>query len=201
MVRPRVDPWGLSPSLRPWEAWGSLISVVASDPWDHLGRRVRPVLAVYATTTVVVTVAVGTWCAWYGLTGSFGCRTIAARTRHLILDTILVVTNEYSTVPVLLLGCNVCLRWSVTPPYLQGMVLGTRFHGLVLSSPPPGFALRRGVKRYPEPTAHGSEACEPSHPCGSGISLFSNLRDLESDPQSLNRCGITIILLSWSIFG
>ena len=54
--------------------------------------------------------------------GSFGCQTIAARTRHLILDTILVVTNEYSTVPVLLLGCNgqpnpqVCLRWSVTPP-------------------------------------------------------------------------------------
>ena len=23
------------------------------------------------------------------------------------------------------------------------------------------------VKRYPEPMAHGPEACEPSHPCGS----------------------------------
>ena len=34
--------------------------------------------------------------------GSFGCRTIAARTRDLILDTILAVTNSYSTVPVLL---------------------------------------------------------------------------------------------------
>ena len=33
--------------------------------------------------------------------GSFGCRTIAARTRDLILDTILTVTNSYSTVPVL----------------------------------------------------------------------------------------------------
>ena len=39
------------------------------DPWDHLGRRVTPMLAVHATTTVVVTVAAGTRCAWYGLTG------------------------------------------------------------------------------------------------------------------------------------
>ena len=52
----------------------------------------------------------------------------------------------------------------MTPPPLQGMVLGTRCHAWVLSSPPPGFALRRGVKRYPEPMAHGPEACEPSHP-------------------------------------
>ena len=34
--------------------------------------------------------------------GSFGCRTIAARTWDLILDTILEITNSYSTVPVLL---------------------------------------------------------------------------------------------------
>ena len=42
--------------------------------------------------------------------GSFGCRTIAARTRDLILDTILAVTNSYSTVPVLLwdLGSLTC---------------------------------------------------------------------------------------------
>ena len=33
--------------------------------------------------------------------GSFGCRTIAARTRDLILDTILKVTGPYSTIPVL----------------------------------------------------------------------------------------------------
>ena len=37
--------------------------------WDHLGRRVVPMLAVYATATVVVTVAAGTQCAWYELTG------------------------------------------------------------------------------------------------------------------------------------
>ena len=30
------------------------------------------------------------------------------------------------------------------------------------------FQARVGaVKRYPEPMAHGPEACEPSHPCGS----------------------------------
>ena len=42
--------------------------MVAFDLWDHLGRRVAPMLALYATATVVVAVAVGTWCAWYGLT-------------------------------------------------------------------------------------------------------------------------------------
>ena len=43
--------------------------MVAIDPWDHLGRRVTPMLAVYATTTVMVIVAAATRCAWYGLTG------------------------------------------------------------------------------------------------------------------------------------
>ena len=43
--------------------------MVALDLWDHLGRRVSPMLAVYATATAVVTVAAGTRCAWYGLTG------------------------------------------------------------------------------------------------------------------------------------
>ena len=43
--------------------------MVAFDLWDHLGRCVAPMLAVYATATVVVTVAAGTRCAWYGLTG------------------------------------------------------------------------------------------------------------------------------------
>ena len=37
---------------------------------DHLPRRVTPILAVYATATVVVTVAAGTRCAWYGLPGT-----------------------------------------------------------------------------------------------------------------------------------
>ena len=43
--------------------------MVAFHLWDHLGRRVTPMLAVYATTTMVVTIAAGTQCAWYGLTG------------------------------------------------------------------------------------------------------------------------------------
>ena len=80
--------------------------MVAFDLWDHLGRRVTPMLAVYATATVVVTVAVRL--VW--VNGSFRCRTIAARTRDLILDTVLAVTNSYSTVPVLLwdLGSLTC---------------------------------------------------------------------------------------------
>ena len=45
--------------------------MVAFDPWDHRSRRVAPMLAVCATITVVVTVAAGTRCAWYGLTGPF----------------------------------------------------------------------------------------------------------------------------------
>ena len=43
--------------------------MVAFDLLDHLGRRVAPLLAVYATATEVVTVAAGIRCAWYGLTG------------------------------------------------------------------------------------------------------------------------------------
>ena len=42
--------------------------MVAFDLWDHLGRRVTPMLPVYATATVVVTVAAGTRSAWYELT-------------------------------------------------------------------------------------------------------------------------------------
>ena len=99
--------------------------MVAFDLWDHLGRRVTPMLAAYATATVVVTVAAGTRCAWYGLTGSFGCQTIAARTRDLILDTVLAATNSYSTVPVLLwdlssLTCESARSEDVTPPPFRG---------------------------------------------------------------------------------
>ena len=38
--------------------------MVAFDLWDHLRRRVTPMLAVDATATVVVTVAANTQCAW-----------------------------------------------------------------------------------------------------------------------------------------
>ena len=43
--------------------------MVAFNLWDHLGHRVMPMLAGYATATVVVTVAAGTRCAWCGSTG------------------------------------------------------------------------------------------------------------------------------------
>ena len=76
--------------------------MVPFDLWDHLGRRVTPMLAVYATATVVVTRRSRHLVRLVWVNGSFGCRTIAARTRDLILDTILAVTNSYGTVPVLL---------------------------------------------------------------------------------------------------
>ena len=61
--------------------------MVALDLWDHLGRRVSPMLAVYATATVVVTVAAGTQCAWYGLTGPLDAEQSppGPGTRYLIL--------------------------------------------------------------------------------------------------------------------
>ena len=70
MVRPRKDPWGLSPRLRPWEAWGSLMDLCGRfRPVGPPRSSYEPMFAVYATATVVVTVAAGTRCARYGLTG------------------------------------------------------------------------------------------------------------------------------------
>ena len=172
---PKEGPVGTLPqTLRPWEAWGSLMDLCG---------RFRPVGPPRSSCDAYV----GRVCHCHGggdrrsrhpvrlvwVNGSFGCRPIAAWTRDLKLDTILAVTNSYSTVLVLLWDCTgqpnpqIDLKWGCDPPPLQGMVLGTRCHALVLSSPPPMLALRRGVKRYPEPMAHGPEACEPSHPCGS----------------------------------
>ena len=101
MVRPRKDPWGLSPVGGPWEAWGSLM--------DLCGRS-RPVGPPRSSCDAYV----GRVCHYHcggdrssrhpvrlvWVNGSFGCRTIAARTRDLILDTILAVTNSYSIIPV-----------------------------------------------------------------------------------------------------
>ena len=103
MVRPRKDPWGLSPRLWPWEAWGSLM-----DLCDHLRPVGPPRLSCDAYVGRVCHCHCGSdrrsrhpvRLVW--VNGSFGCRTIAARTRDLILDTILAVTNSYSTLPVLL---------------------------------------------------------------------------------------------------
>ena len=123
MVRARKDPWGLSPSLRPWEAWGSLMDLCG---------RFRPVGPPQSSCDAYVGRVCHCHCGsdrrsrhpvrlvW--VNGSFGCRTIAARTRDLILDTILAVTSNYSTVPVLLLDCNgrpnprISLKWECDPP-------------------------------------------------------------------------------------
>ena len=89
MVRPRKDPWGLSPVGGPWEAWGSLM--------DLCGRS-RPVGPPRSSCVAYVGRVCHCHCGgdrssrhpvrlvW--VNGSFGCRTIAARTRDLILDTI-----------------------------------------------------------------------------------------------------------------
>ena len=45
------------------------MSVIALDLWDLLSCCLAPMLPVYATATVVVTVAAGGRCAWYGSTG------------------------------------------------------------------------------------------------------------------------------------
>ena len=73
--------------------------MVTFDLWDHLGRPVTPMLAVYATTTVVVTVAAGTRCAWYGLTGPLDAEQSPPGPGT-------SVTNSYSTIPVLLWHCT-----------------------------------------------------------------------------------------------
>ena len=111
MVRPRKDPWGLSPSLRLWEAWGSLMD---------LSGRFRPVGPPRSSFDAYVGRVCHCHCgsdrrSWHPVrpvwvNGSFGCRTIAARTRDLILDTVLAVTNSYSTVPVVVwdLGSLTC---------------------------------------------------------------------------------------------
>ena len=106
MVRRRKDPWGLSPRLRPWETWGSLMDLCG---------RFRPVVPPRSSCGAYVGRVCHCPCGsdrrsrhpvrlvW--VNGSFGYQTIAARTRDLILDTILAVTNNYSTVPVVLWDC------------------------------------------------------------------------------------------------
>ena len=77
----------------------------------------------------------------------------------------------------------------MTPPPLQGMVLGTRCHAWVLSSPPPRVCSKEGGEAVPRtygPWPRGLGAVTPVRkpltPAVSGISLSSNPRDLESDP-------------------
>ena len=93
----RQREWGLSPVGGPWEAWGSLM-----DPCGR-SRLVGP-----PRSSCVAYVGRVCHCHCGGdrssrhpvrlvwVNGSFGCRTIAARTRDLILDTIHVL-RAYTT--------------------------------------------------------------------------------------------------------
>ena len=158
MVRPRKDPWGLSPVGGPWEAWGSLMDLCGRS------RLVGP-------PRLSCVAYVGRVCHYHcggdrssrhpvrlvWVNGSFGCRRIAARTRDLILDTVPLITNIYSIIPLLLcvgMGSLTQNQPEVrygTPPSGDGPGFPLPCVGVI--EPPPGFALRRGVKRYPEP--HG----------------------------------------------
>ena len=150
MVRPRKDPWGLSPVGGPWEAWGSLMDLCGRS------RLVGP-----PRSSCVAYVGRVCHCHCGGdrssrhpvrlvwVNGSFGCRTIAARTRDLILDTIHVL-RAYTT--AYLSYCDILVE-DVTPLPLSGSGPGYPLPCVGVIEPPPGFALRRGVKRYPEP--HG----------------------------------------------
>ena len=87
------------PAGGPWEASGSLMDLCG---------RFRPVGPPRSSCDAYVGRVCHCHCgsdrsSWHPVrlvwvNGSFGCRTIAARTRNLILDTILAVTNSYSTV-------------------------------------------------------------------------------------------------------
>ena len=171
MVRTWKHRWGLSPSLRPWEAWTVLMKVCG---------RSRPVGSPRSSCDAYVRRVCHCHCAgdrcschpvclvW--VKGSFGCRTITARTWDLILYTLPAFTSIYrgylSVFGNLIYLCGiipVCLpNWShvviLTPvgawggnPPSKG-VLGTR-PMLWCDQAARWFALRRGVKRYPGP--HG----------------------------------------------
>ena len=164
MVRPRKDPWGLSPVGGPWEAWGSLM--------DLCGRS-RPVGPPRSSCVAYV----GRVCHYHcggdrssrhpvrlvWVNGSFGCRTIAARTRDLILDTMHVLRalqhHTYLTVTH--------WREDVTPPSFQEVVLGTRCHAWVLSSPPRVCSKEGGeaVPRTPWPGYGIQPVSGPLTPC------------------------------------
>ena len=107
MVRPGEDPWGLSPSLRPWEARGSLMDFCGrfgpvGPPRSLCGAYVGRVCHYHCG---------GDHCSRHSVRlvwvdGSYGCQKIAARTRDLILNTILAVTGTYIIIPVLPWECN-----------------------------------------------------------------------------------------------
>ena len=96
MVRPWKDPWGLPLGLRPWEAWVVLTDLCGCSQPVGPARLSRDAY-------------VGRVCHCFSggdrrsrnpvrlvwVNGSCGCRTIAARTRDLILHTLPTFTSIY----------------------------------------------------------------------------------------------------------
>ena len=151
MVRPWKDPWQLSPSLRPWEAWAALR--------DLLGRA-RPVGPPRSSHDAYVGGVCHCHCGsdhrrrhpvrlvW--VNGSFARPTIAARTADLIVHTLPAFTSIYRSylsvferyhlflrsfyrLCTILGSCgdpdpSVCLRKEAPSPVV---VLGTRCHAWV----------------------------------------------------------------------
>ena len=188
MVRPREDPWGLPPSLRSWEAWGSLMD---------LSGRFQPVGPPGSSCDAYVGRVCHCHCGsdrrsrhsvrlvW--VNGSFGCRTIAARTQDLIPDTILAVTT-YSTIPVLPWDCSGQPDRETPPPSGNGPGYLLSCSGDI-EPPPPRVCSKEGggaVPRTRGPWPGGPEAVTPaltrSTPSVSGKSPFSDPRDPDSEP-------------------
>ena len=155
--------------------------MVAFDLWDHLGRRVSPMLAVYATAIVVLTVAAGTRCAWYGLTGPLDAEQSppGPGIRYWILY--LKLRKDTSPYPYQ----NQPEAWSVTPPP-SGDGPGYALPCLSVIEPPPWFALRRGVKRYPKPHARARVHTQDPVARKSGSHIFH--LHLPSFPLSARTC-------------
>ena len=68
----------------------------------HLNCRVTPMLALYAIANVVVTVAAGTRCAWYGLTGPLNADQLLPGPGvwyFILYQVSLSVTGSYQAVP------------------------------------------------------------------------------------------------------
>ena len=156
MVRPRKDPWGLSPSLRPWEAWGSLMDLCG---------RFRPVGPPRSSCDAYVGRVCHCHCGsdrrsrhpvrlvW--VSGSFGCRTIAARTWDLILDTIHALqafTDSYLFYRGIVMG-NLTHQSArsedVTPPPPSGDGPGYPLPCLGVIEPPRRVCSKEGGEAVP----------------------------------------------------
>ena len=223
MVRPSKDLWGLSPDLRPWEAWASLTDLCGCS------QPVRP-----PSSSCDVNVGPVCHCHCGGdrrsrhpvrlvwVNRSFGCRTIAARTQDLILYMLPVFTSiSRSYLSVFtefhrLLGsfyrfCGEFMSCGDPDPSVDlgrhpppAAVLGTRCHAVVRSSPPMVCSKQggEGVPRNPWPI--GQMSVLPRYPCLFPVLLvamcflgpignWQGTNPVPNLPHGLNRSGIFII--------